>query len=92
MSPLRLRAGSDVHQADAFNHILLAATLQDQVRACSDHPAYPTPRDAHVPSVDRAEYEKGTRIELKKDNCSVWFSRQKDGRYRVSDRECVGDL
>jgi hypothetical protein len=66
--------------------------LQEQVRACSDHPACPTLRDSHVPSVDRAEYEKGTRIELKADNCSVWFSRQKDGRYRVTDRECVGDL
>jgi hypothetical protein len=66
--------------------------LQDQVHACSDHPACPTLRDSHEPSVDRAEYAKGTRIELKADNCAVWLSRLKDGGYRVTDRECVGDL
>lgn len=66
--------------------------LQDQLHACSDHPACPESRDARVPSVERAEHAKGTRVELKADNCSVWFSRQTDGSYRVSDRECVGDL
>lgn len=67
------------------------ASLLYQAQRCTNLPARCLPsKFTIVPSVDRAEFEQGQRIELSYMNCSVWFARE-SGSLRVVDRECGGD-
>ncbi|HET6331887.1 MAG TPA: hypothetical protein VFG30_01675 [Polyangiales bacterium] len=66
-------------------------SLLYQATKCTNLPAAcPASKLSLTPSVDRAEFDEGQRIELSYMNCSVWFAR--DGAtMHVADSECSGE-
>jgi hypothetical protein len=75
----------------AFCELEEPQSLLSQAIHCSDLPAKcgPVPL-VRVPAVDRAEFERGKRVELNHMNCSVWFARNAKG-WSVVDRDCTGE-
>jgi len=66
-------------------------SLSYQASRCTDVPSTcPVSKYALVPSVDRAAFEKGERIELSYLNCSIFLKRDA-GKLKVVDRECTGE-
>lgn len=66
-------------------------SLLYQAKNCTTLPAgCKPPKDAELPSVDRAEFDKGEWIDFSHANCSAYFRRDQ-GKVRVVDCECEGD-
>lgn len=66
-------------------------SLLYQAKNCTTLPAgCKPPKDAAVPSVDRAEFDKGEWIDFSYANCSAYFTRDQ-GKVRVVNGECEGD-
>lgn len=66
-------------------------SLRYQAIHCTNEPLNCGPsRFRVIPSVDRVEFERGSRIELSYVNCSIYFSRE-GGKLEVTNGECTGE-
>jgi len=76
---------------NAFCDLAEPTSLLAQAKSCSDGTkTCGSPSLESVPAVDRAEFDRGKRVEFTHLNCSVWFSKAAKA-WSVVDHECAGE-